>query len=245
MVVLMNREYHKWYGADSSIATWSRWCSATPVPRSWCFLPAARGFTNTKTLGWWPYWATRLTRSLAIVLRGQHGCELLLFLSHPQDRVHRHLQYEAYLLHEVLPLMWAKNRHPCVIAHGCSFGAYHAVNFAFRHPHCFSKVAAFSGHYDLTQPVEEDFRGYFDGLDELIYYNTPSHFLPNVHDRGLLHQLQQLDIVLTIGDADPFLDNNRQFSNTLWNQGIRHALHLWQGRASSASAWRKMVSLYV
>jgi len=106
-------------------------------------------------------------------------------------------------------------------------------------------VAAFSGRYDLTQPVE-DFRGLFEGhYDELIYYNTPSHFLPNVHDRGLLHQLRRLDIVLTIGDADPFLDNNRQFSNTLWNKGIWHALHLWQGRAHSASAWRKMVSLYV
>ena len=44
------------------------------------------------------------------------------FWSRPGDRLHRHLQYEAYLLHEVLPLMWNKNRHPSVIAHGCSFG---------------------------------------------------------------------------------------------------------------------------
>lgn len=29
--------------------------------------------------------------------------------NHPADRVHRHMQYESYLLHEVLPLMWAKN----------------------------------------------------------------------------------------------------------------------------------------
>jgi len=54
-----------------------------------------------------------------------------------------------------------------------------------------------------------------------------------------------MDIVLTIGDADPFLGNNRQFSTTLWDKGIWHALHVWQGRAHSASAWRKMVRLYV
>ena len=167
------------------------------------------------------------------------------FWSRPGDRLHRHLQYEAYLLHEVLPLMWNKNRHPSVIAHGCSFGAFHAVNFAFRYPHCFNKVAAFSGRYDLTEAVE-DFRDLFDGhYDEHVYFNTPSHFLPNIRDDGLLHQLRRMDIVLTIGDADPFLGNNRQFSTTLWDKGIWHALHVWQGRAHSASAWRKMVRMYI
>ena len=43
---------------------------------------------------------------------------------HPGDRVCRHLQYESYVLSEVLPLMAQKNTHPCTIAHGCSFGAY-------------------------------------------------------------------------------------------------------------------------
>ena len=67
------------------------------------------------------------------------------FWSRPGDRVHRHRRYEDYVLHEVLPLMGAKNPHPCVIAHGCSFGAFHAVNLAFRHPQAFHKVAALSG----------------------------------------------------------------------------------------------------
>lgn len=165
--------------------------------------------------------------------------------NHPQDRIRRHQRYEDYLLHEVLPLMWQKNPHPCVIAHGCSFGAYHALNFAFRHPHCFSKVAAFSGRYDLTQSVEH-FRDLFDGhYDEQIYFHMPSHFLPNAHDPALLGQLRRLDIVLTVGEADPFLDNNRHFSTTLWDKGIWHALHVWQGRAHSAPAWRKMAGLYV
>ncbi len=242
----MNREYHKWYShrihRDMELLVFGHAGAKVLVFPTRC----AR-FHEYEDIG--------LVAALGEKI--EHG-QLQLFCvdsidqdsfycfwNRPQDRMYSHLQYEAYLLHEVLPLMWSKNHHPCVIAHGCSFGAFHAVNFAFRHPHCFSKVAAFSGRYDLTQPVE-DFRGLFDShYDELIYFNTPSHFLPNIHDPGLLQQLRQLDVVLVVGDSDPFLGNNQQFSNVLWDKGIWHTLHVWQGRAHSASAWRKMVNLYV
>jgi esterase/lipase superfamily enzyme len=74
--------------------------------------------------------------------------------AHPSGRIQRHRQYEEYILNEVLPFMALKNPHPCVIVHGCSLGAYHAVNIAMRHPHLFRKLAAFSGRYDLTINVE-------------------------------------------------------------------------------------------
>lgn len=167
------------------------------------------------------------------------------FWSRPWDRVHRHQQYEAYLLHEVLPLMWARNGHPCVIAHGCSFGAFHALNFAFRHPWIFRKLVALSGRYDLTLTVEH-FRNLFDGhYDEHVYHNTPSHFVPNLSDPGILEPLRRMDVVLAVGDQDPFLDNNRHLSQSLWHKGVWHALHIWQGRAHSPRHWRRMVDLYV
>ncbi len=167
------------------------------------------------------------------------------FWSHPLDRVQRHHQYEAYLLHEVLPLMWARNGHPCVIAHGCSFGAFHALNFAFRHPWIFRKLVALSGRYDLTLTVEH-FRNLFDGhYDEHVYHNTPSHFIPNLSDPGILDHLRRMEVVLAVGDQDPFLDNNRHLSQSLWHKGVWHALHIWQGRAHSPRHWRRMVDLYV
>ena len=58
--------------------------------------------------------------------------------------------------------MGLKNPHPCVIVHGCSLGAYHAVNIAMRHPHLFRKLAAFSGRYDLTINIE-GFPDLFEG----------------------------------------------------------------------------------
>jgi esterase/lipase superfamily enzyme len=167
------------------------------------------------------------------------------FWRHPADRIRRHIQFEEYVLNEVLPLMAAKNGHPCTIAHGCSLGAFHAVNIAFRHPHLFRKVCALSGRYDLTLDVEH-FRNLFDGYyDDNVYYHTPSHFLPNLSDRARLDHLRAMDIVLVVGNEDPFLGNNRGLSMNLWHKGIANALATWDGRAHQASAWRGMVPLYL
>lgn len=170
---------------------------------------------------------------------------LYCFWKRPADRIHRHMQFEQYVLNEVLPFMDSLNRHPCTIAHGSSLGAYHAANIAFRHPHLFNKLSAFSGRYDLTLSVES-FRDLFDGYrDENIYFHNPSYFLPNLACEEQLGHLRAMDIIMTIGRDDPFLDNNLQLSRVLGEKGIRHALHVWDGRAHRASAWRKMAPLYI
>ena len=92
--------------------------------------------------------------------------------------------------------------------HGCSLGAYHAVNIAMRHPHLFRKLAAFSGRYDLTINVEgfpDLFEGYYN---EDVYFHTPTHFLPNRTCAQRLAHLRNMDVVLTIGESDPFRENN-------------------------------------
>lgn len=170
---------------------------------------------------------------------------LYCFWKRPADRIHRHMQFEEYILNEVLPFMASLNRHPCTISHGASLGAYHATNIAFRHPHLFNKLSAFSGRYDLTLDVES-FRDLFDGYrDENVYFHNPSHFLPNLQAEEQLGHLRNMDIILTIGRDDPFLDNNFQLSRILGEKGIHHALHVWDGRAHRASAWRKMAPLYI
>jgi len=164
---------------------------------------------------------------------------------HPADRIQRHIRYEDYLLEEVLPFMDRLNAHPYTIAHGASLGAYHAVNISLRHPHRFQKVIAFSGRYDLSLSVEA-FHNLFDGYyDENIYFHTPTHFLPNLECEWRMKHLQQMDIVLSIGKDDPFLDNNLHLSHTLKEKGLQHSLHIWNGRAHRASAWREMIRQYL
>ncbi|MGB0415533.1 MAG: esterase family protein [Coraliomargarita sp.] len=165
--------------------------------------------------------------------------------AHPSGRVRRHEQYEDYILNEVLPFMHAKNPHDCVISHGCSLGAFHAANIAFRHPHRFKKLAAFSGRYDLTLAIE-CFDNLLDGYyDESVYFNTPTHYLSNLDCPERLDHLRDMDIVLIIGEKDPFKGNNEHLSRILATKGIDHRLEYWQDRAHRGHYWRQMAPHFV
>lgn len=165
--------------------------------------------------------------------------------AHPAGRIARHRQYEEYILNEVFPLMGRRNPHECVIAHGCSLGAFHAANIAFRHPHLFRKLAAFSGRFDLTLRVEH-FGDLFDGFyNEDIYFHTPSHFLPNLSCEARLGHLRKMDIVLVIGEQDPFRQNNEQLCALLRGKGVHPTLHVWHDRAHQGYYWRRMAPLYL
>jgi esterase/lipase superfamily enzyme len=167
------------------------------------------------------------------------------FWCHPADRLRRHAAYEEYVLNEVLPLMRTANPHPCTISHGLSLGAFHAANIAFRHPQLVQKLVAFSGRYDLTLTVGH-FGDLLDGWrDDNSYFHTPTAYLPGLACPWRLDHLRRMDIVLTIGREDPFLDNNRHLSQILWDKGIGHARHEWDGRAHSGYYWRRMAPLYV
>lgn len=163
----------------------------------------------------------------------------------PQDRLQRHLEYEAYILNEVLPFTETLNPDPFVIAHGCSLGAYHAMNIGLRHPDLFGKIVAFSGRYDLTLPVGA-FRDLFDGwYSEELYLNLPSHFIPNIEDEALLEKLRKLEITFAVGHADVYLANNVEFSEALLRKNIPHNFYIWDGEAHRARSWREMVRLYL
>ncbi|WP_016955987.1 esterase family protein [Catenovulum sp. SX2] len=176
---------------------------------------------------------------------GIDGESFYCFWAHPSGRIQRYLAYEQYILKEVLPFMKKKNKNPVTISHGCSLGAFHAANIAFRHPNKFKKLVAFSGRFDLTLNVEY-FKDLFDGYySEEVYFNTPTHFLPNLQCNKILKQLRSMDITLVIGEEDPFYQNNRDLSDILRNQNIEHKLYVWEERAHRGYYWRRMAPLYL
>ena len=167
------------------------------------------------------------------------------FWCQPADRLRRHICFEEYILHEVMPLMNQMNAHPRTISHGCSLGAFHAANIAFRHPERFHKLVAFSGRYDLTVNVES-FRDLLDGhYDVNTYFHMPTHFLSGLEEAGRLEALRRMDIILAIGAEDPFLPNNQHLSGILSGKSIPHQLHVWEGRAHQGRYWRQMAGLYI
>jgi len=165
--------------------------------------------------------------------------------SDPRDRILRHLSYERYIIEEVLPLTRKVNPTPFLIALGLSFGAYHAVNMALRHPHHCDRVIGISGRYDLTR-AHDGFRDLLDGYyDENVYFNMPNHYVPNIHDEALLNAVRRLDIKLIVGENDPFLDDNRRLSENFWQKEIWHLFRIWTGRAHGVRRWREIVGWVV
>ncbi len=157
---------------------------------------------------------------------------------HPSERTWRHVQYENYILYEVLPLVSQKNPTPYLIVTGASFGAYHAMNFALRHPEITNRVIAMSGMFNI-----ERWLGNY--RDDNIYYNCPCLYLPKEYEEGRLNLLKRLDIILAVGRDDPNIGNNRWFSDVLWSKGIWHALRIWDGWAHDWPWWQQMIRLYI
>jgi esterase/lipase superfamily enzyme len=158
--------------------------------------------------------------------------------AHPGGRAIRHIQYENYLLHEVLPLSWGRNLSPYLITTGASFGAYHAMNFGLRHPDFTNRILALSGIYSVDMWTD----GY---SDDNIYFNNPMAYVAHEHDAGRLHRLKQVDIIMTAGRDDPNIEHNRQFSSILWSKDIWHAFREWDGWAHDWPWWQKMFTMYV
>jgi esterase/lipase superfamily enzyme len=163
---------------------------------------------------------------------------------HPEVRIARHMQYEQYILNEVMPLMHVKNGGDYFEVAGCSMGAFHAINLAFKHPLFFKKVIGMSGRYDLTKQIQ-DFKDLFDGYrNESIYFNMPHYFVANLHDETILNAIRQIEIVMAVGETDPFLQNNQEFSELLLSKDIPNKLHIWADYAHRSRYWRQMVQLY-
>jgi len=157
---------------------------------------------------------------------------------HPHERARRHAQYDAYLEHELVPFTRSRNDNPFLIATGASFGAYHAVAFAFRHPHLVGRILAMSGLYDVREMTE----GYSDAD---VYYANPSDFIQHESDQGRLEAIRRIDTILAIGRDDPAYWNNEQLSSALWNKGIPHAFRAWDGWAHDWPWWKQMFRQYV
>jgi esterase/lipase superfamily enzyme len=141
---------------------------------------------------------------------------------HPHERVMRHIAYESYILYEVVPLIKGVNGAQQICTTGCSLGAYHALNFALKHPDVTSGCIAMSGSFDL--------KPFMDGYsDNDFYFNSPLDYLPNMNDPWFLERYQKMRLVLAAGDHDICLGENFRMADVLGKKGIPHLLDVWTG----------------
>jgi esterase/lipase superfamily enzyme len=140
---------------------------------------------------------------------------------HPAVRVARHVQYDTYLRHELVPYVHNRAQRGDLAVYGASFGAYHASNFTARYPDVVSRVILFSGVYDLHDTAD----GYWD---DTVYFHSPASYIPNMSAEWA-NKLSRVEWIIATGEYDTLVQKNRDFSNILWSKGIRNHLEIWPG----------------
>jgi esterase/lipase superfamily enzyme len=152
----------------------------------------------------------------------------------PAERVRRHLQYESYLLNEILPRLAGPP-----VAAGTSFGALHAVLLAARHPSKVDGFIALSGAYDTSRWLD----GYHD---DDTYFTNLFEFLPGLTDEAYLAPLRrEHPKVIATGEQDPNVEDSRKLAGLLWAKGVEVGLEIWPGWAHDWPYWKDMMRRYL
>ena len=154
---------------------------------------------------------------------------------HPAERVRRHLQYEAYILDEVLPRMPGG----VPVTAGASFGALHAVLLAARHPTRVGGFIAMSGAFDTSRWLD----GYHD---DNVYFTNLMEFLPGLTDDAYLGPLRaQNPKLIATGEHDPNVEDSRRLAGLLSEKGVQVGLEIWPGWAHDWPYWKDMMRRYL
>jgi esterase/lipase superfamily enzyme len=156
-----------------------------------------------------------------------------------RQQIERHMQFEKYVLDEVLPLLRKKNISPNLAVAGCSFGGFHAANFALRYPEKFTAMLSMGGIFDVAGFLH----GYYD---KDCYLHLPTHFIPNLSDPAYLDKYRHNSFTLATGVYDKYWDENEKFAALLRRKGIPIRLDVWQdGAGHTWPWWQKMLAAYL
>jgi esterase/lipase superfamily enzyme len=234
----MHREYHRWYsrhlGHDMELLVFGH--AGAP----YLVFPTSMG-------AFFEYEDRGMVGALADKFRG--GALQLYCVSsidrdswynrgaHPRHRIERYLAYEQYLLNDVVPLVRHRNRHGMGTT-GCSFGAYHALVFALRHPDIVNSSVTMGGAFDIHSFLD----GYYD---QDGYFLCPPDFLPNLEDPWFLDRYRNNKWVLVTGEHDMCRGDNERMSALFNAKRIPHSLHVWAGSWHDWPWWQKMAQAYL
>jgi esterase/lipase superfamily enzyme len=153
---------------------------------------------------------------------------------HPADRAKNHHWYDQMLYHELVPLAQQETGVGRVATAGCSFGGYHATNFAFKHPDVVKYVFNMGAAFDIRDQVD----GYYD---DQVYFNNPMDFLPNAQSDFF----RDMFVVLGTGTRDMCWNANERMAEILRNKGINHWLDVRPDAEHDWPVWKQMFPHYL
>jgi esterase/lipase superfamily enzyme len=146
----------------------------------------------------------------------------------PAERNARHEDYEAYIVHEVLPFVRQHCRLPSAqaMATGCSMGASHAVNFFLKHPDACNGTIALSGLCRLDPPE----LGLSAADLPAVYFNSPLAYLPGLADPWFLERYRRGRIIVCVGQGaweHEAVEDTRALDHSLRAKAIPAWVDFW------------------
>lgn len=158
--------------------------------------------------------------------------------AHPHERGRRYERYLSYIVEEAVPFVRSHCHSPGIrlMAHGCSFGAYHSAVVALRFPWLFDSALLLSGVYSLNFSVG-------DYVDEGVYLSDPLKFVPRLYDPWYLDQLRRNSLVLVCGQGaweEWSLDESNRLSAALQSIGVPHWYDVWGQEVDHDWPWWKV-----
>jgi len=152
----------------------------------------------------------------------------------PADRLHRQNAFDAYFAREFTPFVHDRTTWPQMGATGCSFGGYHAINLALRHPDIVTYAVSMSGAFDVP-------RRFLNGFyNDDAYFHSPLDNLANLNDAWFLERLRRNYHVLAVGNQDSLFDQNVKLAHLLGVKTIPHVLDVWEGFGHDWPWWQDM-----
>ena len=157
---------------------------------------------------------------------------------HPAERIKNHIMYETLILRDVIDYAIHETGSKKVGVAGCSFGGYHSVNIAFKHPDKIGYLFSISGASNVKRLLD----GYYD---DNVYFNNPPDYLPNLKDSWYLDRIKQIKIILGVGGDDICLEENLVLSDILKKKEISHWLDVRKNAKHDWQWWKEMFFDYL
>lgn len=155
-----------------------------------------------------------------------------------QGLIELHERWFNYIVDELIPSV---NNGEKLIVTGCSMGGYHAGNVFFRRPDLFDTLLSLSGlfHADYFFP---------EFNNELIYNNSPLHFLNEKTDPSiLLNAYREKEIILCCGQGyyeDITCPSTQRLGTLLAEKNIPAWVDIWGNDVNHDFEWWRKQAVY-
>ena len=142
-----------------------------------------------------------------------------------EERARLHGIYERWVLDKLVRFVQEDCSTHELVTVGCSFGAYHAVNFCLKRADLFPLGIGMSGVYDVSVQG-------WGARGDAVYFSNPADYVAHLNGDHLEWLRGRASVLLVCGqgqweDTTGALESTRRFGALLQSKQIRCEVDLW------------------